>query len=87
MQTGLLVTPGEPGELAIAVDGLLDDPPWAAAVGARARERAHTLWPQRESAARMGDLLRMLARIAPPRVPRSGPRMHLAGRVAAAPSA
>jgi hypothetical protein len=35
----------------------------------------------------MGDLLRTLARIAPPRVPRSGPRMHLAGRVAAAPSA
>jgi glycosyltransferase involved in cell wall biosynthesis len=86
LQTGLLVTPGEPGELAIAVDGLLDDPRWAAAIGARARERARALWPQRESAARMGELLRTLAE-APPRAPRSASRVRLAGRIATAPSA
>lgn len=87
LQTGLLVTPGEPGELAIAVDGLLDDPPWAAAIGARARERARTLWPQRESAARMGELLRTLANGPPLRASRSASRVHLAGRVATAPPA
>ena len=83
LQTGLLVTPGEPAELAIAVDGLLADRPWARAIGARARDRAHTLWPQRESAAQMGELLRRLARApAPPSVPRQASRVRLAGHVA-----
>lgn len=61
LQTGLLVGAGDPGQLAVAVDGLLDDLPWAAAIGARARQRAVALWPQRESALRMGALLRRIA--------------------------
>ena len=84
LQTGLLVTPGEPGELAIAVDGLLDDLPWAARLGERARERALAAWPQRASARRMGDLLRTLARGAPP--PRRSSRVRLAGAVAVGPA-
>ena len=60
-ETGLLVGPGDAGNLAIAVDGLLDELPWAAWLGANARERALTLWPQRESALRMGELLRQIA--------------------------
>jgi glycosyltransferase involved in cell wall biosynthesis len=61
LQTGLLVDPGSARNLAIAVDGLLDDPPWAAAIGARAREHALTAWPQHECARRMGELLHTLA--------------------------
>jgi glycosyltransferase involved in cell wall biosynthesis len=60
-ETGLLVGPGDAGLLAIAVDGLLDDLPWAASLGANARERALASWPQRESALRMGELLRHIA--------------------------
>jgi glycosyltransferase involved in cell wall biosynthesis len=85
LHTGLLVNPGEPGELAIAVDGLLDDLPWAAALGARARERAATLWPQRGSARRMGELLRALATSPRARSPRTASRVRLAGPLAAAP--
>lgn len=83
--TGLLVGPGDAGNLAAAVDGLLDDPPWAAALGRRARERALTLWPQRESALRMGALLARLARAKEPsRVrPPVPPRVRLASRDAA----
>jgi glycosyltransferase involved in cell wall biosynthesis len=61
LETGLLVAPGDAGNLATAVDGLLDDPPWAKSLGARARERALASWPQRESALRMGELLARIA--------------------------
>ena len=86
--TGLLVGPADAGNLAIAVDGLLDDPPWAASLGARARERALALWPQRASARAMGELL---ARIAEPARdaacvrPAPAPHVRLAGGVADGP--
>jgi hypothetical protein len=57
----LLVAPGDSGNLAVAVDALLDDLPWATSMGARAKERAASLWPQRESARRMGELLSRIA--------------------------
>lgn len=88
LNTGLLVGPGDAGQLAIAVDGLLDDPAWAAAIGARARQRASSLWPQRESALRMGALLRRIASQAPESAPVRRPasaRVRLAGRAVSAP--
>jgi glycosyltransferase involved in cell wall biosynthesis len=88
LSTGLLVPPGDAGQLAIAVDGLLDDPPWAAAIGARARQRACALWPQRESALRMGALLQALASAVPESArtrPVAPARVRLAGRVASTP--
>lgn len=88
LYTGLLVAPNDAGQLAIAVDGLLDDPPWAAAIGARARQRALALWPQRESALRMGALLRRIAGFPEEgaRVRPAAPaRVRLAGRVVVAP--
>jgi len=83
LETGLLVGPGDAGHLATAVDGLLDDRPWARALGERARERALAMWPQHESAMRMGGLLARIARSAkePPRM--RAPfhaRVRLAGR-------
>jgi glycosyltransferase involved in cell wall biosynthesis len=60
-ETGLLVAPGDSGNLAVAVEALLDDPRWASSLGARAKERATTLWPQRESTRRMGELLSRIA--------------------------
>jgi glycosyltransferase involved in cell wall biosynthesis len=87
-QTGLLVAPGDAGDLAVAVAGLLDDPPWAATLGAAAREHALASWPQRDSALRMGEVLRALADPAKgtPRVPPAGPpRVRLAGHAPAAP--
>jgi glycosyltransferase involved in cell wall biosynthesis len=38
-RAGTLVEPGDPAALAEAIDGLLGDPPRAAALAARARER------------------------------------------------
>ena len=82
--TGLLVAPGDAGNLAIAVDGLLDDLPWSASLGARARERALAMWPQRESALRMGDLLHRIAstRQGPRVLAAPPPRVRLAPREA-----
>lgn len=39
-ETGILVPPGRPRELASALAGVLDEPEWAAAMVARGRERA-----------------------------------------------
>jgi glycosyltransferase involved in cell wall biosynthesis len=39
-ETGLLVPPGNPAALAAAVNGMLDQPQRAVAMGARARDRA-----------------------------------------------
>ena len=82
LHTGLLVDPGSATSVAIAVDGLLDDPPWAAAIGARAREHAQAAWPQHECARRMGELLRRLATSPQPhQAPAQiAPRVRLAGR-------
>jgi glycosyltransferase involved in cell wall biosynthesis len=81
LRTGLLVDPGSARNLAIAVDGLLDDPPWAAAIGARAREHALATWPQRACASRMGDLLQTLASSQhPARARGAAPPVRLAGR-------
>ena len=44
-ETGLLVPEGEPGALAAAVGGLLDDPVRAVRMGQAARERALGLFP------------------------------------------
>jgi glycosyltransferase involved in cell wall biosynthesis len=85
LDTGLLVDPGSARDLAIAVDGLLDDPRWAAAIGARAREHALAAWPQRECARRMGELLQRLAASPSGARPRSPPpRVRLAGRLGGA---
>jgi glycosyltransferase involved in cell wall biosynthesis len=83
LQTGLLVDPGSARNLAIAVDGLLDDPPWAAAIGARARGHALAAWPQRECARRMGELLQSLAATPPAvRTHASPPPVRLAAGLA-----
>jgi len=87
-QTGLLVAPDDAGDLAVAVEGLLDDPQWAAMLGAAAREHAVASWPQRDSALRMGDVLRALADPVKgtPRAATAGaPRVRLAGHAPAPP--
>ena len=87
-ETGLLAAAGDAGNLATAVEGLLDDPAWAAALGAAAREHALAAWPQRESALRTGEVLRALAdpaKGAPRASPPAPPRVRLAGRAAGGP--
>lgn len=54
--TALVVPPGDPGALAAALRRLLEDPDLAAAIGARARERALANFTAAENARRMIDL-------------------------------
>jgi glycosyltransferase involved in cell wall biosynthesis len=69
-ETGLLVTPGEPQEIAAAVGTLLDDPDALRSFGERALGRARTLFSPTAYAERLDSLLREAA--APPGLPSTG---------------
>ena len=60
--SGLLVLPDDPRGLAEAVRELLDNDPLRLRIGAAARTRARTRWPQSLCTERMAALLRQLAR-------------------------
>jgi glycosyltransferase involved in cell wall biosynthesis len=69
-ETGLLVTPGEPQELAAAVGTLLDDPDALRSFGERALTRAQALFSPAAYAEHFDSLLRAAA--APPDLPSAG---------------
>lgn len=55
-ETGLLVPPGDPSALALALQRLIDDPDRAAEMGRQGRLRAETLFDLRASSARLASL-------------------------------
>jgi glycosyltransferase involved in cell wall biosynthesis len=59
-QTGLLVSPGDPAELADAIRILLSDPQRAAGLGRAGRERVKAEFPVDKMAARTADVYRAL---------------------------
>jgi starch synthase len=60
-QTGLLAPPGDPAALAAAINALILDPPRAAAMGARGRDRAVADFSWSTIAAQTADLYAALA--------------------------
>jgi starch synthase len=67
-QTGLLTPPGAPAALAAAISALVADPPRAAAMGRRGRERAVAEFSWASIAAQTAELYASLV----PQAPRPG---------------
>ena len=64
-ETGLLVPPGDPAALAVALNALIDDPARAAAMGRAGRERAIAEFGWQAIAAQTAALYAQLARVSP----------------------
>ncbi|MBS2020018.1 MAG: glycosyltransferase [Deltaproteobacteria bacterium] len=62
-ETGLLVAPGDPGAAATAIARLLDDVPFAARLGERARARALEAFSEARACDRLLDVWRIAERV------------------------